>query len=173
MTPTAQQASTTVRRSVVVDVPVDRAFAFFTADIGLWWDPAKHLLGEPIAEMVFEPRVGGHIIDRGVHGAECRWATILAYEPPTRVCFSWDIDLAWQIEADPAKRSEVHVRFTPQGQRATRVELEHRHLDRHGRGWEAMREAVGSPNGWDLAPYAAALVAGPAAGDRPFGSGGR
>lgn len=83
-----------------------------------WWDPDHHILGEPVAEMIFEPRVGGVIIDRGVNGAESRWATVLAYDPPTRVAFSWSINLAWQIEADLAKASEVHVSFTAQGRRA-------------------------------------------------------
>ncbi len=155
---TTDTSGTAVRRSAVVEVPIDRAFTFFTSDIGAWWDPDKHLLAEPVAGMVFEPRVGGQIIDRGVSGAESRWATVLVYDPPTYVAFSWNIDLAWGIEADPAKRSEVHVTFSAQGEHRTLVELEHRHLDRHGEGWEAMRDAVGSLKGWDLQPYAAALA---------------
>ena len=102
--------------------------------------------------MVFEPRVGGHIIDRGTDGSECRWARVLAYDPPHRVCFSWDINLRWQLETDPAKASEIEVTFTPDGPARTRVVLTHRHLDRHGDGWEAMRDAVGT--GWDLTRYA-------------------
>ncbi len=81
----------------------------------------------------------------------------MVYEPPDRVAFSWDINLSWQIETDPARASEVHVTFTAQDAKHTVVELEHRHLDRHGNGWEAMRDAVGSPGGWDLQPYADAL----------------
>ena len=152
------ETSTTVRRSVVVDAPIERAFRFFTNDIGAWWDPDKHLLAEPLAEMIFEPQVGGHIIDRGVNGAESRWATILVFEPPTKVVFSWDIDLTWQIEADPTKCSEVHVTFIADGIGRTLVELEHRNLDRHGKGWEAMRDAVDSPQGWSLDPYAEVLA---------------
>jgi uncharacterized protein YndB with AHSA1/START domain len=154
-----RNTETAVRRSVIVDVAIEHAFTFFTENIAAWWDPKKHLLGEPLAEMIFEPRVGGQIIDRGVNGAESRWATVIAYEPPTHVAFSWDIDLAWQIEGNRAKRSEVHVTFTAQGEGRTLVELEHRHLDRHGEGWQAMRDAVGSPNGWDLEPYASAITA--------------
>lgn len=159
MTTDTHDMSTVVRRSVVVDASPERAFRFFTSDIGAWWDPDKHLLAEPLAEMVFETHVGGHIIDRGINGAENRWATILAYEPPTRVAFSWDINPSWQIEADPARRSEVHVTFTRRGEHSTLVELEHRHLDRHGDGWHALRDAVNAPNGWDLQPYATALAA--------------
>ena len=155
---------TAVRRSIVVEAPVARAFEFFTRDIAKWWDPNKHLLQEPLAEMVFEPYVGGNIIDRGVSGAESRWATVLIYEPPTNLAFSWMINLHWQIESDPTRCSEVHVTFTPEGEtpegrRRTRVDLEHRHLDRHGDGWEAMRDAVGSPNGWSLESFARAISA--------------
>lgn len=149
---------TTVRRSIVVAAPVERAFTFFTRDIGRWWDADKHLLQEPLKEMVFEPFVGGNIIDRGVDGGESRWGTVLAYDPPTSVVFSWDINLAWQIETDRSAVSEVHVSFTDQGDGHTLVELEHRHLDRHGPGWESMRDAVGSPNGWSLEGYSRALA---------------
>jgi hypothetical protein len=102
--------------------------------------------------MVFEPFVGGNIIDRGVDGSECRWARVLAYEPPNRVCFSWDIDIRWQIETDPERTSEVEITFTEITPQRTGVVLVHRHLDRHGEGWEGMRDAVGS--GWRLSPFA-------------------
>ena len=87
--------------------------------------------------MVFEPRVGGHVYDRGVDGSECRWARVLAYEPPNRVVISWDINTQWQLETDLEKTSEVEVRFVAEAPDRTRVELEHRNLDRHGEGWEA------------------------------------
>ena len=157
-TDTNPDITTTVRRSVVVEAPVERAFAFFTNDIGEWWDPDKHLLEEPLAEMIFQTHVGGHIIDRGVNGGENRWGTVLVFDPPTKVVFSWDIDLGWQIETNPARRSEVHVTFSAAGDGRTLVELEHRHLDRHGDGWETMRDAVDSPKGWSLDPYAKALA---------------
>jgi uncharacterized protein YndB with AHSA1/START domain len=98
--------------------------------------------------MVFEPRVGGHVYDRGVDGSVCRWARVLAYEPPNRVVISWDINTQWQLETDPSKTSEVEVRFIAEGPHRTRVELEHRNLDRHGEGWEEMSAAVGSADGW-------------------------
>jgi uncharacterized protein YndB with AHSA1/START domain len=99
---------------------------------------------------VFEPRAGGHIYDRGVDGSECRWARVLAYEPPQRVVFSWDISPQWQLESDPEKASEVEVRFLPETSERTRVVLEHRNLDRHGAGWEGMRAGVESGDGWPL-----------------------
>jgi uncharacterized protein YndB with AHSA1/START domain len=143
---------TTVRVSTEVDAPIARAFYVFTAEIGTWWDDDKHILQAPLAEMVFEPFAGGSIIDRGTDGSECRWARILVYEPPHRVCFSWDINTRWQIETDPARASEIEIAFTEITPRRTRVVLTHSHLDRHGEGWEGMRDAVAG--GWTLTPFA-------------------
>jgi uncharacterized protein YndB with AHSA1/START domain len=111
---------------------------------------------------VFEPRVRGHIYDRAVDGSECRWARILAYEPPHRVVFSWDIGPQWQIETDPERTSEVEVRFVAESENRTRVELEHRHVDRHGPGWQSLSEGVDGDEGWPLylARYAALLEDG-------------
>ncbi|HLA14431.1 MAG TPA: SRPBCC family protein [Gemmatimonadaceae bacterium] len=99
---------------------------------------------------MFEPRVGGNIYDRAADGTECRWARILAFEPPDRVVFSWDISPRWQIETNPDLTSEIEVRFFAETPERTRVELEHRNLDRHGLGWESVRESVDSEGGWPL-----------------------
>ena len=143
-----QATDTAVRTEVVVEAPIERAFSVFTEGIGSWWRPDHHILEGELAEMVFEPRVGGHVFDRGADGSECRWARVLAYEPPKRVVISWDINTQWQLETDHERTSEVEVRFVPEGANRTRVTLEHRNLDRHGEGWEGMRDAVGSPEGW-------------------------
>jgi uncharacterized protein YndB with AHSA1/START domain len=145
---TTQVMDTSVRTSIVVEAAVERAFSVFTDDIGSWWHPDHHLLEGELAEMVFEPRVGGHIYDRGVDGSECRWARVLVYEPPNRFVISWDINTQWELQTVLEKTSEVEVRFAPEGEGRTRVELEHRNLDRHGEGWEGMRDSVGSPEGW-------------------------
>ena len=145
---TPQIADTAVRTSIVVDAPADRAFSVFTDDIASWWNPDHHIIEAPLAGMVFEPRVGGHVYDRGTDGSECRWARVLAYEPPERVVFSWDISAAWKLETDLEKTSEVEVRFIAESPARPRVELEHRHLERHGDGWERVRDGVGSPGGW-------------------------
>lgn len=143
-------APTSVRHHVVVDVPQERAFAFFTERFGDFKPRDHNLLQVDIAETVFETRVGGHVYDRGVDGSECRWARVLAFEPPVRVVISWDISPRWQVESDPAKTSEVEIRFIAEGPSRTRVELEHRHLDRHGAGWESVRDGVDAKNGWPL-----------------------
>lgn len=139
-----------VRQSIVVEAPIERAFKVFTEDFGSFKPPEHNLLAVPIAETVFEPRVGGYLYDRGADGSECRWARVLAYEPPNRVLLSWDISPRWQIETDPDKASEWEVRFTAESANRTRVDLEHRNLERHGEGWESVRDGVAGDRGWPL-----------------------
>jgi uncharacterized protein YndB with AHSA1/START domain len=147
---TTRAEATAVRHEIVVQAPAERAFSVFTDDFGAFKPREHNLLSVEIDETIFEPRIGGHIYDRGVDGSECRWARILAYEPPSRVVFSWDISPQWQVEADPKKTSEVEVRFIAETPDRTRVVLEHRNLDRHLEGWEAVREGVDSDGGWPL-----------------------
>jgi uncharacterized protein YndB with AHSA1/START domain len=156
---TMQTTDSSVRTSITVEAPIERAFSVFTEGMATWWSPDHHILDGELEAMVFEPHVGGHIYDRTVDGRECRWARVLAYEPPNRVVFSWDINLRWQIESDPEKTSDVEIRFTAEGPDRTHVELEHRNLERHGEGWEQMRDAVGSPDGWNLQGFADAAKA--------------
>jgi len=158
----SQEAAVVVRRQIVVEVPIERAFTVFTERFGDFKPPEHNLLGVAIAETVFEPKVGGHIYDRGVDGSECRWARVLAYEPPDRVVFSWDISPQWQIETEPDNTSEVEVTFVAETPQRTRVELEHRHLDRHGPGWQAVSDGVAHDEGWSLylTRYAALFTEG-------------
>jgi uncharacterized protein YndB with AHSA1/START domain len=141
---------TAVTASIEVSASAERAFEVFTRDFGAFKPSDHNLLNVPIAETVVETRVGGHIIDRGADGSECPWATVLAYEPPDRFVFSWDISPQWRIETDPGKRSEVEVTFTALAEHRTRVDIHHRHLDRHGDGWEGVREGVSTDEGWPL-----------------------
>src|SRR5436309_15303673 len=143
-------AGTSVRTSIVVDAPIERAFQVFTDDFGSFKPREHNLLAVEIAETVFEPRVGGYLYDRGVDGSECRWARVLAYDPPHMVLLSWDISPHWQIETDAEKTSEWEVRFIAETPNRTRVELEHRELERHGDGWEGVRNGVAGDQGWPL-----------------------
>src|SRR5262249_42761630 len=131
-----QVAETSVATSIVVDAPIERAFRVFTEEFGRFKPREHNLLAVEIAETVFEPRGAGHPSDRADDGSGCRGARVLASEPPHRVVFSWDISPQWQIEPDLAKTSEVEVRFVPKAPDRTRVDLEHRNLERHGEGWE-------------------------------------
>ena len=157
---TTQAADTTARASVIVDAPQERAFSIFTDGIDSWW-PREHTIGEAeLRQMVLEPKVGGRAYGIGVDGSESDWGRVLAFDRPSRIVVSWDITLQWKHEPNVAQTSEFEVRFIPDGPDRTRVELEHRHLERHGEGWEAMRDAVGSPNGWQggLELFAAAAA---------------
>lgn len=144
------ESPTTVNRHVVVNAALGAAFDAFVERFGDFKPREHNLLGVEIAETVFEPRVGGHIYDRGIDGSECRWARILAYEPPDRVVFSWDIGPTWQVVTDLELTSEVEVRFIAESADRTRVELEHRHIDRHGPGWDSVAGGVADGQGWPL-----------------------
>lgn len=143
-------AAAPVRKSIVVNAAADRAFTLFIDRFDAIKPREHNLLAVPVAQTVFEPRVGGHIYDVGTDGSRCEWSRVLVYEPPTRVVFSWDIGPTWQIESDPDRTSEVEVRFIPEGAARTRVELEHRHLERHGEGWQSVARGVGGDAGWPL-----------------------
>ena len=145
-----QASDTATQHSIVVEAPIERAFSVFTDGFGSFKPREHNMLEVDIAETVFESHVGGNIYDRGVDGSECRWARVLAFEPPNRVVFSWDISPQWQVETDLDKTSEVEVRFVAESPDRTRVELEHRNLDRHGPGWESERDGVGGDQGWPL-----------------------
>jgi uncharacterized protein YndB with AHSA1/START domain len=145
-----QTRETTVQAQIVVDAPLERAFSVFTEGFGSFKPPEHNLLVVEIAETVFEPRVGGYLYDRGVDGSECRWARVLAYDPPHRVVLSWDISPQWQLETDLEKTSEWEVRFFAEAPDRTRVEVEHRDLERHGPGWEGVRDGVAESAGWPL-----------------------
>jgi uncharacterized protein YndB with AHSA1/START domain len=145
-----EATQTSIRAEVVVDAPVERAFRVFTEQFDKIKPREHNMLSVDIAESVFEPRAGGRVYDRGADGSERQWARVLAYEPPRRLVFTWDISPRWQIETDTARASEVEINFIPETPERTRVELEHRHLDRHGDGWEGLREAVAGDQGWPL-----------------------
>jgi len=137
-----------VLESIVVEVPVERAFEVFTTDLTAWW-PASHHIGEaPFTEAIFEPHVGGRWFERDAQGGECVWGRVLDWEPPHRLVVSWSITPDFRPEPDPDRASEVEVRFVDLGDGTTRVDLAHRHFERHGEGAGAMRAGVSSSNGW-------------------------
>src|SRR5437763_10803972 len=125
----SQATATAIRAEIVVDAPIERAFRVFTEDFDRVKPREHNMLGVDIAETVFEPHVGGRVFDRGVDGSEFQWARVLAFEPPDRLVFSWDLSPQWQIESDPAKTSEGEGRFVAEGPERTRGELEHRQMD--------------------------------------------
>jgi hypothetical protein len=135
-----------VNRSVVVKADVERSFAAFTGRMGRWW-PRSHSIGStPLADVIVEPHVGGRWYERNAEGAECEWGKVLAWDPPGRVILAWQLDANWKY--DPALVLEVEIRFTALQGGMTRVDLEHRNLERYGDKAAAVRDAIGSDAGW-------------------------
>ncbi|HVR07224.1 MAG TPA: SRPBCC family protein [Thermoanaerobaculia bacterium] len=157
---TAQTATEmSVKKSVMVEAPQAHAFAVFTERQGGWWPLASHHIGKVQAETaVLEPRAGGRWYERGVDGSECEWGRVLVWEPPHRVVLGWELAADWRH--DPSLQTEVEVRFVAVGPQTTRVELEHRHLERYGDKAEQMKAGLGSEGGWTgiLQIYAAAAA---------------
>jgi DNA-binding transcriptional ArsR family regulator/uncharacterized protein YndB with AHSA1/START domain len=136
-----------VTKSVVVEVPRVQAFAFFIRQEA-WWPVATHHLAEPPGERVtLEPFVGGRWFERGHDGRECDWGTVLIWEPPRRIVVTWQVGPGWVYEPDPAKASEIEVRFLAESQQRTRIEFEHRHLERYAEQAEHMRAILDAPAG--------------------------
>jgi uncharacterized protein YndB with AHSA1/START domain len=139
----------TVRRSVTVNVPADRAFTVFTRSMGSWWPMASHHIGavDP-AEIRMEEETGGRWYEVGVDGSECDWGRVLAWDPPRRVVLSWQINGEWAYDPDPSHGSEVEVIFSAEEPDRTRVELEHRGFERHGATGAGLRESIAAEGGW-------------------------
>jgi len=138
----------TVKRTLHVNVPIDFAFRMLTQKMGTWWPATHHIAKTPFAEIVIEPHVGGRWFERDSAGAECDWGRVLLFEPPKQLILSWHLQPDFHFEADMTRASEVSFDFFSEGPEATRVEFEHRHLERHGEGWQNLRVSVDSPGGW-------------------------
>ncbi|MEC3953150.1 SRPBCC family protein [Nocardia sp. CDC153] len=132
--------------TATVALPQERAFRFFTENFGSWWPADYHIGQSDMVDAVIEPSVGGRWFERGADGSECDWGRVLAWEPPHRFLVTWQINGSWQFDPDPAHASEIEVRFVPEGPEQTRVELEHRHLDRLVDG-QAIHDAIAIQGG--------------------------
>lgn len=143
-----QAAATAVRRGITVDAPVERAFAVFTDRFGTWWPMDYHTGDQDPVTVVIEPRVGGRWYERAADGSEADWGVVLAWEPPARLVLAWRLDAEWKHNPDPARQTEIEVRFVAEGASRTRVDLEHRLLDRFGDQSDEMRATFDSDAGW-------------------------
>ncbi len=119
-----------------------QAFEVFTAEFDSWWPRSHHIGKAPLKRAVIDGRVGGRCYNEQADGTDCEWGEITVWEPPRRFVMAWKISAQWQYEPDAKKSSEVEVRFTPEGDGRTRVDLEHRHFERMGADGSAMRKGV-------------------------------
>jgi uncharacterized protein YndB with AHSA1/START domain len=145
-----------VRKAVTVEAPPAVAWRVFTERMGTWWPLAVYKIGKANAvDAVIEPRVGGRWYERGEDGSTCDWGRVLMWEPHSRLVLTWDIDANWRH--DPNLNTEIEVRFIAEGEDRTRVELEHRRLDRYGARRDEMRTIFDKTGDWGrlLAAFAA------------------
>src|SRR5690606_14091497 len=130
-----------------LEASVAVAWRVFTEKMGTWWPLSSHKIGKAVAvDAVIEPHVGGRWYERGEDGSTCDWGRVLLWEPQTRLILSWDINADWQF--DPNLKTEVEVRFISEEVNRTRVELEHRCLDRFGSRRDEMKRIFDSEGGW-------------------------
>lgn len=135
-----------IKKQILVAAPQERAFRVFTEGIDSWW-PREHGIGKlPIRTAVLEPRANGRWYEVGADGSESEWGKVLVWDPPRRLVLAWQITADWKH--DPALVTEVEVIFTPQGPSSTRVDLEHRDLERFGAQEGPIRKIFESPGGW-------------------------
>jgi uncharacterized protein YndB with AHSA1/START domain len=137
-----------VRKQIVVEATRERAFRVFTDGIDRWWPREHHIGKSPLERAVIEPRAGGRWYSVCQDGTECDIGKVLTWDPPGRLVLAWQITAEWQY--DPSFTTEVEVVFTPEGPRRTRVDLEHRHLERYGAAAPELRKAFDSREGWGV-----------------------
>ena len=136
-----------IRKLVQVRAAPEVAWRAFTQKMGSWWPLTNYKIGKAQAvDAVIEPFVGGRWYEQGDDGSKCQWGTVLAWEPPSRLVLSWDIDADWQY--DPNLKTEIEIRFADEGGNRTRVELEHRKLDRYGERRDEMRRIYDTEGDW-------------------------
>ena len=148
---TQEAQDLTVWKSVVVDCSPEHAFEVFTKRLDTWWPFETHRPGEGLpVSATFEPRVGGSVYHTTADGEQVEWASVLAWEPPSRFVVDWHV-----TPSNPS--TELEVRFLREGD-GTRVELEHRGWERYG---DEAAETYSSYNsGWDtvLKPFVEAAT---------------
>jgi uncharacterized protein YndB with AHSA1/START domain len=161
MTPEPAPMAAAITRTLQINVPIEKAFQVFTQGMAMWWPPTHHIAKQPFTEIVVEPRIGGRWFERDAEGAECDWGRVLVWEPPKRLIVSWNLQSDWKFDPDLGRASEVALEFISEGPEKTRLEFEHRRIERHGADYERVRAGVDSPGGWTmvLAQYATAIAA--------------
>jgi uncharacterized protein YndB with AHSA1/START domain len=139
-----------VKRTIRVEVPIEKAFHVFVERMADWWPASHHIAVEPFNEIVVERHEGGRWFERDSNGTECEWGRVLVWEPPRRLIFSWNLQPDFKYSPDQTRASELELQFVEEGPATTRLEFEHRHLERHGEGYEKLRASVDSPGGWTM-----------------------
>ncbi|HZR79561.1 MAG TPA: SRPBCC family protein [Candidatus Binatia bacterium] len=145
-----------IRKQLTVEAPQERAFRVFTENMGAWWPKQHHIGASPLKACVIEPKPDGRWYEVGEDGSTCDWGKVIAWDPPRRLVLAWQLDA--EFKYDPALVTEVEVSFTVLGPKRTRVDFEHRNLDRFGDAAERMQRDLGGGWGQILESYAETAV---------------
>jgi uncharacterized protein YndB with AHSA1/START domain len=147
-----------VKKQLVVNASQARCFSVFTDGIDRWWPREHHIGSAPLAREVLEPRPGGRWYGLSADGTECEVGKVLVWEPPSRLVLAWQITADWKYDASFV--TEVEVVFTALGPKQTRVDFEHRDLERYGVKALDLRKQIDDPKGWHATLDRFAEVAG-------------
>lgn len=143
-TQTKQEAMRPVTKQLVVEAPQERAFRVFTENFDAWWPREHHIGAAALKAAVLEPKKGGRWYEICEDGSECQWGKMLEWDPPRRLLLAWQLNGEWKY--DPELITEIEVTFTPEGPKRTRVDFEHRYIERMGALAEATRKSL--DGGW-------------------------
>jgi uncharacterized protein YndB with AHSA1/START domain len=164
VTKPAEELELSVFKSVRVKAPIERAFSVFVEQMETWWPATHHIAKQPFQTIIVEPRKGGGWYERDAEGNKCNWGTVLAWDPPHLVRFSWHLGPGhdapdWKFDPDLTRASEVEIRFTAEAAGTTLVELTHSRLERHGGDTAKLRDLFDGPGAWSaiLAKFAQTL----------------
>ncbi len=136
-----------VRKTVTAEAPQHIAWRTFTEQMGKWWPLAMYKIGAANAvDVIIEPRSGGRWYELGDDGSSCDWGRVIAWEPVSRLVLTWDIAADWQYDAELG--TEIEVNFVAEGETRTRIEFEHRKLDRYGDRRDEMRTIFDETGDW-------------------------
>ena len=134
----------TIRKHLIVEAPAERAYRVFAENMGVWWPREHHIGKAPLQECIIEPRVDGRWYEVDEDGSQCDWGKVLTWDPPRRLVLAWQLNE--EFKYDPTLITEVEVSFTVLGPKRTRVDFEHRNLERFGEAAERLRGAMAQ--GW-------------------------
>ena len=148
MTSVTETTNAPVRKTITVKTTVERAFTVFTEGFDSWWPRSHKLVEGDLDRAIVEGRAGGRCYQRAADGRECDWGKVTVWEPPHRLVVAWQLDGQWQYDPDISHASEVEITFTQEAGGGTRVDLEHRHFERHGASASQVHTGVDSPMGW-------------------------
>lgn len=146
--PTTSTTIPDVRKSVLVDVPAEQAFATFVERPMEWW-PAHHVFVTDRRSITIEREVGGRYFERGADGTEITWGTVVEFDAPRRIALTWRVGPAWRPIDNDDDASRIEVDFVPAGPGRTEVVLTHAQLHRHGEIAGFIHAALDGPSPGD------------------------